>query len=143
MNLNEAKEIFRNNGFGDAFTYYDSFLEWINKKENAEMTDTFKSIKVGIEEIEKNLDDIDKRCNRIMSAHDTSYPRQYPTQKGNFPQHYPKAKSTPPKKKVDPMFQEREKSDAGKLADKFTELLEGKKTKNGRPKVPKLEIILE
>lgn len=34
--------------------------------------------------------------------------------------------STPPKKKVDPMFQEREKSDAGKLADKFTELLKKK-----------------
>lgn len=124
MNLNEAKEIFRDNGLGDAFTYYDSFLEWIGKKENAEMTDTFKSIKAGIEEIEKNLDDIDKRCNRIMSAHDPLYPRQYI--KGNFPQHYPKAKSTPPKKKVDPMFQEREKSDAGKLADKFTELLKKK-----------------
>lgn len=124
MNLNEAKEIFRDNGLGDAFTYYDSFLEWIGKKENAEMTDTFKSIKAGIEEIEKNLDDIDKRCNRIMSAHDSSYSIQ--KIKGNFPQHYPKAKSTPPKKKVDSMFQEREKSDAGKLADKFTELLKKK-----------------
>lgn len=126
MNLNETKEIFRDNGFRDAFTYYDSFLEWIGKKENAEMADTFKSIEAGIEQIEKNLDEIDKRCNRFMSAHDPNYPRQYPKQKGNFPQHYPKAKSTPPKKKVDPMFQEREKSDAGKLADKFTELLKKK-----------------
>ena len=124
MNLNETKEIFRDNGFRDTFTYYDSFLEWIGKKENAEMADTFKSIESGIEQIEKNLDEIDKRCNRFMSAHDPNYPRQYP--KGNFPQHYPKAKSTPPKKKVDPMFQEREKSDAGKLADKFTELLKKK-----------------
>jgi hypothetical protein len=126
MNLNETKEIFRDNGFGDAFTYYDSFLEWICKKENAEMTDTFKSIKDGIEQVEKNLDDIDKRFNSFMSARDTCYPRQYPKQKGNFPQHYPKAKSTPPKKKIDPIFQEREKSDAGKLADKFTELLKKK-----------------
>ena len=126
MNLNEAKEIFRDNGFGDSFTYYDSFLEWIGKKENAEMTDTFKSIEAGIEQIEKNLADIDERCNKFMSARDPSYPRQ--KIKGNFPQHYPKAKAktTPPKKKVDPMFQEREKSDAGKLADKFTELLKKK-----------------
>lgn len=87
---------------------------------------TIKSIEAGIEQVEKNLDDIDKRFNSFMSAHDTCYPRQYPKQKGNFPQHYPKAKSTPPKKKVDPMFQEREKSDAGKLADKFTELLKKK-----------------
>ena len=44
-----------------------------------------------------------------MSARDPSYPRQ--KIKGNFPQHYPKAKAktTPPKKKVEPMFQEREK----------------------------------
>lgn len=124
MNLHETKTIFRDNGFRDAFTYYDSFLEWIGKKENTEMADTFKSIETGIEQIEKNLEDIDKRCNRFMSAHDPSYPRQ--KIKGNFPQHYPKAKSTPPKKKVDPMFQEREKSDAGKLADKFTELLKKK-----------------
>ena len=87
---------------------------------------TIKSIEAGIEQVEKNLDDIDKRFNSFMSAHDTCYPRQYPKQKGNFPQHYPKAKSTPAKKKVDPMFQEREKSDAGKLADKFNELLKKK-----------------
>ena len=126
MNLNEAKEIFRDNGLGDAFTFYDSFVEWIGKKENAEMSDTFKSIEAGIEQIEKNLEDIDRRCSRFMSAHDPSYPKQYP--KGNFPQHYPRAKAKPaePKKKQDPMFQEREKSDAGKLADKFTELLKKK-----------------
>lgn len=126
MNLNEVKEIFKDNGFRDGFTYYDSFLEWIGKKEDPEMADTFKSIEAGIEEITKKIDDIDKSCSKFMSAHDISYPRQYPKQKGNFPQHYPKAKSTPPKKKVDPMFQEREKSDAGKLADKFTELLKKK-----------------
>ena len=83
---------------------------------------TFKSIETGIEQIE-NLDDIDKRFNSFMSARDTCYPRQYPKQNDDFPQHYPKAKSTPPKKKVEPVFHEREKSDAGKLADKFTELL--------------------
>ena len=126
MNLNETKKIFRNNGFGDTFTYYDSFVEWISKKEDPEMADTFKSIEAGIKEITKKIDDIDKNCSKFMSAHDISYPRQYPKQKGNFPQHYPKAKSTPPKKKVDPMFQEREKSDAGKLADKFTEFLKKK-----------------
>lgn len=126
MKLDEVKEIFRNNGFGDTFTYYDSFVEWIGKKEDPEMADTFKSIEDGIKEITKKIDDIDKNCSKFMSAHDTSYPRQYPKQKGNFPQHYPKAKSTPPKKKVDPMFQEREKSDAGKLADKFTEFLKKK-----------------
>ena len=126
MKLDEVKEIFRNNGFGDTFTYYDSFVEWIGKKEDPEMADTFKSIEEGIKEITKKIDDIDKNCSKFMSAHDTSYPRQYPKQKGNFPQHYPKAKSTPPKKKVDPMFQEREKSDAGKLADKFTEFLKKK-----------------
>jgi len=128
MNLNEVKKIFKDNGFGDAFTYYDSFVGWIGQKEkeNPEMADTFKSIEAGIEEIEKKIDIIDKNCSKFMSAHDTSYPRQYPKQKGNFPQHYSNAKSTPPKKKVDPMFQEREKSDAGKLADKFTELLKKK-----------------
>ena len=31
-----------------------------------------------------------------------------------------------PKKKVEPSFQEREKSDAGKLSDRFTELLKSK-----------------
>lgn len=143
MDLNETKAIFKDNGFRDTFTYYDSFLEWIGKKENAEMADTFKSIEAGIEEIDKKLDIIDKNCSKFMSAHDTSYPRQYPKQKGNFPQHYPKAKSTPPKKKVDPIFQEREKSDAGKLADKFTELLDGKKAKTGRAIVPKPPAILE
>lgn len=110
MNLNEAKVIC--------------------KKENAEMIDIFnsieKSIETGIDQIEKNLDDIDKRYNKFMSVFDTCYPRQYPKPNGSFPQHYPIAKSTPPKKKVDPMFQEREKSDAGKLADKFTELLKKK-----------------
>lgn len=61
-----------------------------------------------------------------MTARDTCYPRQYPKQEGDFPRHYPKAESTPPKKKVEPAFQEREKSDAGKLADRFTELLKSK-----------------
>ena len=70
-----------------------------------------------------NLDDIDRSRSRFMSARDTYYTRQYPKQEGDFQQHYPKAKSTPPKKKVEPVFHEREKSDAGKLADKFTELL--------------------
>ena len=43
----------------------------------------------------------------------------------------------------EPEIPEIEKSDAGKLADKFTELLEGKKTKAGRPKLPKARIIFE
>ena len=126
MNLNETKKIFRNNGFGDAFTYYDSFVEWVDQNKNPDIVNSFESIEASIEEITKKIDDIDKSCSKFMSAHDTSYPRQYPKQKENFPQHYPKAKSTPPKKKVDPMFQEREKSDAGKLADKFTEFLKKK-----------------
>ena len=83
---------------------------------------TFKSMKTGIEQIEN----LDRSCSRFMSARDTCYPRQYPKQEGYFPRNYPKAKSTPPKKKVDQMFQEREKSDAGKLADRFTELLKSK-----------------
>lgn len=73
-----------------------------------------------------NLNDIDRSRNRFMSVHDTCYPKQYPKQEGDFPRHYPKAKSNPPKKKVEPAFQEREKSDAGKLADRFTELLKSK-----------------
>lgn len=73
-----------------------------------------------------NLDDIDRSRSRFMTARDTCYPRQYPKQEGDFPRHYPKAESTPPKKKVEPSFQEREKSDAGKLADRFTELLKSK-----------------
>ena len=73
-----------------------------------------------------NLDDIDRSRSRFMTARDTCYPRQYPKQEGDFPRHYPKANSTPPKKKVEPAFQEREKSDAGKLADKFAELLKKK-----------------
>ena len=80
---------------------------------------TFKSMKTGIEQIEN----LDRSCSRFMSACDTCYPRQYPKQEGYFPRHYSEAKSTPPKKKVDQIFQEREKSDAGKLADRFTELL--------------------
>ena len=73
-----------------------------------------------------NLDDIDRSRSRFMTARDTCYLRQYPKQEGDFPLHYPKAKSTHPKKKVEPVFQEREKSDAGKLADRFTELLKSK-----------------
>lgn len=42
----------------------------------------------------------------------------------------------------EPEIPEIEKSDAGKLADKFTELLEGKKAKAGRPKLPKGRTIL-
>ena len=87
---------------------------------------TFKSMETNIEQIEKNLDDIDRSRSRFMSACDICYPRQYPKQEGYFPRHYPNAKATPLKKKVDPMFQEREKSDAGKLADRFTELLKKK-----------------
>lgn len=73
-----------------------------------------------------NFDDIDRSRSRFMTARDTCYPRQYPKQEGDFPRHYPKAESTPAKKKVEPSFQEREKSDAGKLADRFTELLKSK-----------------
>ena len=43
----------------------------------------------------------------------------------------------------EPEIPEIEKSDAGKLADRFTELLEGKKVKAGRPKLPKARIIFE
>lgn len=141
MNLNEVKEILGANGFRDTFTYYDSFVEWVGKNKNPEIANSFKSIEASIDQLEKNLDDIDKRCSKFMSAHDPSYPRQ--KIKGNFPQHYPKAKSTPPKKKVDPMFQEREKSDAGKLADKFTELLTGKESKPIKPSIPKVQILIE
>ena len=84
---------------------------------------TFKSIKTGIEQIEN----LDRSRSRFMTACDTCYPRQYLKQEGYFPRHYSEAKSTPPKKKVEPVFQEREKSDAGKLADKFTELLKRRK----------------
>lgn len=73
-----------------------------------------------------NFDDIDRSRSRFMTARDTCYPRQYPKQEGDFPRHYPKAKPTLPEKKVEPAFHEREKSDAGKLADKFTELLKKK-----------------
>lgn len=73
-----------------------------------------------------NLDNIDRSCSRFMSVRDTCYPRQYPKQEGDFSRNYPKAESTPSKKKVELAFQEREKSDAGKLADRFTELLKSK-----------------
>lgn len=114
FNLNEAKKIFTNNTFKDTFTCYKTSIDQIEKNSET-AADIF-------------LNDIDKRCSKFMSAHDTCYPKQYPEQKGNFLQHYPRAKikSTPSKKVVDPMFQEREKSDAGKLADKFTELLKKK-----------------
>ena len=78
------------------------------------------------DEFDEQIENLDRSCSRFMSACDTCYPRQYPKQEGDFPQHYPKAKSTPTKKKVEPAFQEREKSDAGKLADRFTELLKSK-----------------
>lgn len=70
-----------------------------------------------------NLDDIDRSRSRFMTARDTCYPRQYPKQEGDFPRHYSEAKSTSSKKKVEPACQEREKSDASKLADRFAELL--------------------
>ena len=59
----------------------------------------------------------------------------------------PKKKRTYKKKVTEqakePEIPKIEKSDAGKLADKFTELLEGKKAKAGRPKLPKPRAILE
>ena len=55
----------------------------------------------------QNLDDIDRSRSRFMTARDICYPRQYPKQEGDFLRHYPKAESTPPKKKVEPSFQER------------------------------------
>lgn len=128
MNLNEVKNMMEDMGWRvlGPEPQDQKFCKWIKTIPRVEdsVDATIKSIEAGIEQIEKNLDDIDKRFNRFMSAHDPSYPRQ--KIKGNFPRHYPNAKSTPPKKKVDPMFQEREKSDAGKLADKFTELLKKK-----------------
>lgn len=58
----------------------------------------------------------------------------------------PKRKRTVKKKVVEqpkePEIPEIEKSDAGKLADKFTELLEGKKAKAGRSELPKGRTIL-
>lgn len=128
MNLNDVKGMMEDMGWHvlGPEPQDQKFNKWIKTIPNVDdsLDATIKSIEAGIEQIEKNLDNIDKRCNRFMSAHDSSYSRQ--KIKSNFPQHYPKAKSTPPKKKVDPMFQEREKSDAGKLADKFTELLKKK-----------------
>ena len=131
MNLNDVKGMMESMGWRviSPEPQDQKFGKWMIKTISCaddSVDATIKSIEAGIEQVEKNLDDIDKRFNSFMSAHDTCYPRQYPKQKGNFPQHYPKVKSTPPKKKVDPMFQEREKSDAGKLADKFTELLKKK-----------------
>ena len=128
MNLDDVKGMMESMGWRviSPEPQDQKFSKWIKTIPGADdsVDATIKSIEVGIEQVEKNLDDIDKSFNRFMSAHDPSYPRQ--KIKGNFPQHYPKAKSTPPKKKVDPMFQEREKSDAGKLADKFNELLKKK-----------------
>ena len=128
MNIDEAKGMMENMGWHvlGPEPQDQKFGKWIKTIPgvNNSLDTTFKSIEASIEQLEKNIDDIDKRCSKFISAHDPSYPRQ--KIKGNFPQHYPKAKSTPPKKKVDPMFQEREKSDAGKLADKFTELLKKK-----------------
>lgn len=128
MNLDDVKGMMESMGWRviSPEPQEQKFKKWIKTIPGADdsIDATIKSIEAGIEQVEKNLDDIDKRFNRFMTAHDPSYPRQ--KIKGNFPQHYPKAKSTPPKKKVDPMFQEREKSDAGKLADKFNELLKKK-----------------
>ena len=58
----------------------------------------------------------------------------------------PKRKRTIKKKVVEqpkePEIPEIEKSDAGKLADKFTELLEGKKAKSRRQELPRGRTIL-
>lgn len=58
----------------------------------------------------------------------------------------PKRKRTIKKKVVEqpkePEIPEIEKSDAGKLADKFTELLEGKKAKARRQELPRGRTIL-
>ena len=58
----------------------------------------------------------------------------------------PKRKHTIKKKVVEqpkePEIPEIEKSDAGKLADKFTELLEGKKSKTRRQELPRGRTIL-
>ena len=128
MNLHDVKGIMEDMGWHvlGPEPQDQKFGKWIKTIPGIDnsLDASFKTIEASIEQLEKNIDDIDKRCHKFMSAHDPSYPRQ--KIKGNFPQHYPKAKSTPPKKKVDPMFQEREKSDAGKLADKFTEFLKKK-----------------
>ena len=115
MNLNDIKGMMKDMGWHvlGPEPQDQKFGKWIKTIPgvNDSLDTTFKTIEASIEQVEKNLDDINERCQKI---------------KGNFPQHYPKAKLTPPKKKVEPMFQEREKSDAGKLADKFTELLKKK-----------------
>lgn len=117
MTVNEVKNMMENMGW--------RILKPTDFEHDMEET------KKGVEEVSKQVDAISEHIEKCYDSAfgfiaDPYYPRRYPKQKGNFPQHYPKAKSTPAKKKVDPMFQEREKSDAGKLADKFNELLKKK-----------------
>ena len=129
MNLDEVKGIMEDMGWHvpgpepqvQKFNKRIKTVPCINNSSDA----SFKSMETGIEQIE-NLDDIDRSRSRFMSARDICYPRQYPKQEGYFPRHYPKAESTPTKKKVEPAFQEREKSDVGKLVDRFNELLKKK-----------------
>lgn len=87
-----------------------------------------------IDRIGDQLDAIGDQLDNISVRYDKPSPAR------------PKRKRTVKKKVVEqpkePEIPEIEKSDAGKLADKFTELLEGKKAKAGRSELPKGRTIL-
>ena len=71
-----------------------------------------------------NLDDIDRSRNRFMSVRDTHViPGNIRNRKAIFRDIILKQNQLLLKRKLNRRFQEREKSDAGKLADRFTELL--------------------
>ena len=92
--------------------------------------------------VNRTLDMADKRLETIGDQLDYIYGRYdvgEPTR--------PKRKRTVKKKVVEkpkePELPEIEKSDAGKLADKFTELLTGKVSKPIKSRIPKVQTVIE
>lgn len=110
--------------------------------------DFFDMMDSFLTKVDDQLDEINERLNAVNERMDRKLVKSIKDgYKAATEISVPKKKRTYKKKVVEqpkePEIPEIEKSDAGKLADKFTELLEGKKAKAGRPKLPRPQIIFE
>lgn len=110
--------------------------------------DFFDMMDSFLTKVDNQLDEINERLNAVNERMDRKLVKSIKEgYKAAIETPVPKKKRTYKKKVVEqqkePEIPEIEKSDAGKLADKFTELLEGKKAKAGRPIVLKPQTIFE
>lgn len=104
------------------------------------MESIFTGVDNQLDEINDCLNAVNKRIDRkLVENIKESYKIATETSAPKKKRAYMKKVAEQPK---EPEIPEIEKSDAGKLADKFTELLEGKKAKAGRLKMSKPRIIL-